>query len=48
MDLIFVSRDGLRTNEITKNRYLKQQQKTKNLLKIGEDWKPIMVCILEE
>ena len=37
MDLIFVSRDGLRTNEITKNRYLKQKQKTKKLLKIGED-----------
>ena len=48
MDLIFVSRDGLRTNEITKNRYLKQKQKTKKLLKIGEDWKPIMVCMLEE
>ena len=37
MDLIFVSRNGLRTNEITKNRYLKQKQKTKKLLKIGED-----------
>lgn len=25
--LVFVSRDGLKTNEFTKNRYLKQQQK---------------------
>ena len=37
MDLIFVSKDGLRTNEFTETRYHKQQQKTENLLKIGED-----------
>lgn len=36
MDLILVGRDGLKINESRKNRYLKQQQNTENLEKVGE------------
>lgn len=48
MDLILVGRDGLKINESRKNRYLKQQQNTENLEKVGEKWKSIMVCMLGE
>ena len=36
MDLILVGRDGLKIKESRKNRYLKQQQNTENLEKVGE------------